>query len=121
MLRLVIVWKPIVNQRNKNMKIINKQTRSLVLAMLLIGGLGFSSCSTGTQDGDVSVEKGDYKDKNPTEHNVQGNPQPSTDTSAQMAEPYEKSEGFSDRDADGKDDKAGGVTSEHKGLSDRKD
>jgi hypothetical protein len=100
-------------KRNKDMKIMNKQIRPLALTFLLLGGLGFSGCSTGTQDGDVSVEKGKFKDKDPTEHNVEAKGQPSTDTTGNMAAPYEKTDNATDQDANGVADQPG-TKSEHK-------
>jgi hypothetical protein len=104
--------KRIVNQKNKNMKIIDNQIRPLTLALLLTGGLAFSSCSTGTKDGDASVEKSDYKDKDPNEHNVEASGQPSTDTTGNMAEPYERAEKTTDKNSDGMADTPG-TQSEH--------
>jgi hypothetical protein len=97
------------------MKTINKQIRALGLAALLVGGLGISSCSTGTKEGDVSVEKGSPKDKDPTEHNVEAQGQPSTDTSTMehMEKPYEKAEKTTDKDGNRVADDPG-TTSEHK-------
>jgi hypothetical protein len=84
------------------MKTINKQIRTLALAVLLLGGLGLSSCSTGTKEGDVNVEKGGPKEKDPTGHNVETQGQPRTDTSTMehMEKPYEKAEKASDKDGD---------------------
>jgi hypothetical protein len=105
--------RPIVNQRNKNMKLIKAQIRTLAGAVLLMGA-GLSGCSTGTKDGDVSVEKGDPKDKDPTEHNenAQGQPPIDTSTTENMAKPYEKTDGAPDKDADGMADQPG-TKSEH--------
>jgi hypothetical protein len=111
LLRFGIAAKPIINQRNKDMKIKNKRIHSLTLAFLLLAGLGLSGCSTGTKDGDVNVEEGGYKDKDPTEHNVETKDQPSTDTT-NMTEPYERTEAATDKDVDGKADQPG-TTSEH--------
>lgn len=101
------------------MKTINKQIRALALGVLLTGGLGLSSCSTGTKDGDVNVEQGGPKDKDPAEHNVKAQGQPSTDTSTMehMEKHYEKAEKASDKDGDRVADEPG-TKSEHKTGSD---
>jgi hypothetical protein len=92
----------LLTKEKKPMKTINKQFRTLMLAVLLLAGLGLSSCSTGTKEGDVSVEKGGPKDKDPTEHNVEAQGQPRTDTSTMenMEKPYQEAEKASDRDGD---------------------
>jgi hypothetical protein len=106
------------------MKKINKPIRVLALAMLLLGGVGVSGCSTGTKDGEVSVEKSDAKDKDPTEHNenaeAQGQPSIDTSTMENMEKPYEETNNARDRDADRMADQPG-TKSEHKGLNDRQD
>jgi hypothetical protein len=99
------------------MKKINKQIRVLALAMLLLGGFGVSSCSTGTKDGDVSVEKGGPKDKDPTEHNenaeAQGQPSIDTSTMENMEKPYEKAEKGTDKNTDRVVDEPGTQSDEH--------
>lgn len=96
------------------MKTINKQIRGLMLAVLLLAGLGLSSCSTRTKEGDVSVEEGGPKDKDPTEHNVEAQGQPRTDTSTMehMEKHYDKAERATDKDADRQADTPG-TKSEH--------
>ncbi|MGV3641169.1 MAG: hypothetical protein ACO1NZ_11655 [Adhaeribacter sp.] len=83
------------------------QIRLLSLGMLLAVASFLSACSTGTKDGDTNVEKGKYKDINPTKHNAKGESQPSTDTAANMAQPYEEAERSVDRDVDRQADSAG--------------
>lgn len=53
--------------------------------MLMVGGalaVGASSCSKGEEAGAVNVEEGEFKSKDPTDHNATGN-----DDKEQMQEP----------------------------------
>lgn len=79
----------------------------LTLALLLGVATCFSSCSSGTKDGDTNVETGRYKDTDATEHNAKGAAQPSTDTTGNMAAPYDKAEKSVDRDVDRQADPVG--------------
>jgi hypothetical protein len=94
------------------MDIRKTRIRSLALGMLLLGATAISGCSTGTNDGDASVEKGGPKDKNPTEHNVEAQRQPNTDTTGNMDQPYEETDAANDKNVDGMADEPG-TTSEH--------
>lgn len=82
------------------------QFRLLTLALLLATASSLAACSTGTKDGDTNVERGKFKDINPTKHNAKGDGQASTDTTGNMAEPYERAEKSVDRDADRQADSA---------------
>jgi len=91
------------------MKIISANFKTVAFAFLLSIGLGATACSNNTSEGKVSVEESDFKDKNPTEHNENANNtgMPSTDTTQQMGDAYEKvdgDKGVSDSDNDGKAD-----------------
>ena len=89
------------------MEKISVQIRLLALGLLLSVASLLSACSTGTKDGDTNVERGKYKDINPTKHNAKAEEQPSTDTTANMDKAYEKAEKSVDRDASGQADPAG--------------
>lgn len=81
--------------------------RLLTLALLLATASSLAACSAGTKDGDTNVEHGEYKDTNPTKHNARGEGQASTDTTGNMAEPYDRAEKSVDRDGDRQADSAG--------------
>ncbi|WP_026463150.1 hypothetical protein [Adhaeribacter aquaticus] len=91
------------------MKILSEKIKTIGLAFLIGVSVSMGACSTGTSEGEVSVEESDAKDKDPTEHNVNGksSAQISTDT-VDMDNAYERTDGdkgVHDRDNDGMADK----------------
>jgi len=89
------------------MEKISVQIRLLALGLLVSIATVLSACSTGTKDGDTNVERGKYKAINPTKHNAKAEAQPSTDTTANMDEAYDKAEKSVDRDGNRQADPAG--------------
>lgn len=89
------------------MKIRPGKLKILGLSLFMSVALGIASCSTGTSDGATNVEESDAKDKNPNDHNDNGQTGQVAKDSAQMDDAYERTDGdkgVHDRDNDGRAD-----------------